>query len=247
MGARENRTGVYEMPNNPDIPDLFRIALRDLRLSLRTHTAATVVAYDSTKQKVTVTVDILQVIKDNAATPTVRNPNPVKAQDPVTLKNIPVAWPRTNSGYFTLPLNPGDTGELHVQDRSLEQWLKIGKATDPVSAFTHNLAHSVFHPTIQSDPTPINPPTGTDPTAAVIEGPLVKLGALAAHPLIKGTELVSAFTAYTGAIASAGATWGATVPPTPASNGAFIGSLITATATLATSIASWSSTKSLTE
>ncbi len=174
MGNREQRAGPYEMPEDPKISDLFRSQIRNLRLALRTHTVCTVTAYNPTTQRVTVTVDILQVIKNNAITPSAANPAPTAVQDPVTLTNIPVAWPRTSSGYFTLPITPGDKGELHVQDRSLEAWLSLGTATDPVAAWTHNLADSVFHPAIFNAGDPITPPT--DQTAAVIEGPLVKVG-----------------------------------------------------------------------
>lgn len=196
MSARENRTGIFEMPNNPELPDLFRVALRNLKLQLRTHTVATVTAYDPTTQKATVTVDILQIIKDNFTPPTPADPNPTKAQAPVILADIPVAWTRTNSGYQTLPLNPGDTGELHVQDRSLEQWLKLGAATDPISAFTHSLADSVFHPTVHADNNPITPPT--DQTAHVIEGiPFIKLGRNATLGIARLNDPVAASAAMT--------------------------------------------------
>ena len=80
MSSRENRTGIFEMPNTPELPDLFRVALRNLKLQLRTHTVATVTAYNPTTQKVSVTVDILQIIKDNYTPPTPTNPNPTKPQ-----------------------------------------------------------------------------------------------------------------------------------------------------------------------
>jgi hypothetical protein len=246
MGNRENRTGIFELGQNPELADLFRVALRSLTLSLRTHTVGTVVAYNPATQKSTVRVDILQVIKDLQTRPTPANPNPTSTQDPVILTNIPVAWPRTGAGFLHFPLNPGDTGELHVQDRTLQAWLTLGNATDPVGAFTHSLADSVFHPNVAPDTNPMTPPA-LFATHAVLDGPLIALGAVAASPLVKGTELASAFTTYTATVAAAGATHAAAQPPNPISNAAYLVAITTATAVLASSIANWLSLKSFTE
>jgi hypothetical protein len=177
MTDRANRTGVYEMPQNPDLADLFRVAMRGMQLQLRAHTSATVTAVSANGRKVSVAVNILQVIKDHTKTPTVADPNPTTTQPPVVLKDIPLAVQETLLGKFTLPVSVGDTGELHVQDRSLAQWLDLGVAVDPVSAFAHSLQDSVFHPTIHSDVSGRDP---IDQTATVVDGAaLVKIGAAA--------------------------------------------------------------------
>jgi hypothetical protein len=188
MAQRENRVGVFEMPQDPELADLFRIALRSLQLQMRTHSVGTLVTYNANTQRANVSVDILQIIKDNSKAPTNADSNPTTTQAPVQLKDIPVHWPGTNSAYQTFPLLPGAKGELHVQDRSIQGWLELGIATDPVSAFTHTLADAVFHPSPLV--TPITPPT--DLTAAVLEGPLVKVGRLAVDFPIKGTALAAA-------------------------------------------------------
>jgi hypothetical protein len=237
------------MPNEPEISDLFRIALRGLRLSMRTHTVCTVVSYNPATQKVTVLVDILGVVKNLITPATPINPNPTSKQTPITLKDIPVGWPRTSQGYLTFPLTPGTKGELHVHDRSLDRWLTLGLATDPIAAWTHNLADSVFHPAVFNDADPITPPTSL--THAVIEGPLIALGAGAANPLaspvLVGTEVITAFTTYTSAVATALTAWGLTVPATPISNGVFIGALGAANAALILTIPGWPSAKVFTE
>jgi hypothetical protein len=190
MGNRENRTGVFELGQNPELADLFRVALRGLTLALRTHTVGTVVAYNPATQRATVRVDILQVIKNLNAVPTAVNPNPTSTQIPVVLTNIPVAWPRSGGGYLTFPLATGDTGELHVQDRTLQQWTALGQATDPVGAFTHSLADSIFHPNVHPDTKPITPPT--DLTAAVLHHDLrIKLGRAAALGVARLTDTTS--------------------------------------------------------
>jgi hypothetical protein len=233
--GRENRTGLFEMPRNPDEADLFLVQLRQLALSLRTHTVCEVKTYNPATQTATVTVDILQVVADNSVQPSASNPSPTKTRDPRVLKDIPVAWPRTSSGYLTFPLNPGDKGELHVQDRSLDAWLALGQATDPIAAWTHELADSVFHPHIFNTGNPITPPT--NPTATVLHGnTLIFLGALANAPVLRGTEVMAAFTTYTAAIAAA-----------PIDPVGFIAAVKAATAALALTIATWPSKKTFTE
>jgi hypothetical protein len=242
---RSLRTGIYELDQEPELPDLFRVALRNQSLRTRTHTVARVVTYDPATQRVTVTVEVPQVIKDHVTPATPAKPNPVKTQDPVVLQSIPVAWPSTGTGYITFPLVPGDTGELHIQDRSLKLWLETGLPRDPVTAWTHSLADAVFHPGLRATPAPITPPTSL--TATVVEGPLVNLGALANQPVLKGTLVAQAFTTYCTTVATAYAAWLLVVPPTAVSNGAFINALGGANASLLTSITSWPSLKVFTE
>lgn len=176
--ARENQTGVFEIPQDPKLADLFRAALRNLKVQIRTHTVGTVISYDATTQRADVLVDVLQVVRDNFTPATPATPNPVATLPPVELKGIPVAWPRAGSSYLTFPLLPGNKGEIHIQDRNLGQWIQLGQAADPVSTITHALTDGVFHPNIYPDTDPIAPPT--DQAAAVLEGDAVKLGRLAA-------------------------------------------------------------------
>ena len=172
--GRENKTGVFEIPQDPKLADLFRAALRNLKVQIRTHTVGTVTAYDAATQRADVTVDVLQVVRDNFTEPTSANPNPVSTLPAVQLKGIPVAWPRAGGSYLTFPLSAGDTGEVHIQDRNLGQWIQLGEASDPVSAITHALGDGVFHPNIYPDNAPISPPT--DQGAAVLESDAIKLG-----------------------------------------------------------------------
>lgn len=249
MGNRDLRTGVYELPKDPKIADLHRESGRKDRLTIRTHSVGTLVAYNPATQTATVSVDILQVIKDLNATPTAVNPNPTSIQAPIVLEGVPVYWPRSGTSYATFPLLPGDKGELHIQDRSIEAWKLAGIPTDPVAAWTHSMADAVFHPANFVKTTPIVPPT--DQTAHVIEGPLVKLGRLATEPVLKGLQATGdlsgvlatgtvAFTAWLAATSNGAA-------PTAAANGAFILATGPLFATLSALLPNWLSTKTLTE
>lgn len=76
----------------------------------------------------------------------------------------------------------------------------------------------------------------------VLSSALTELSTGPLEPVLKGTTLSAAFTAYTGSIASAGATHAGS-PKMAADNAAFITALIAATAALAATIATWISAK----
>lgn len=259
--GREERAGVLDLRENPSLGDLLNAIARNVRVTLRTATVVSVapsqkqpLGYDPTTQLCSLLVQQL--------TTTI---NPKKAtgagstitQPPVLLVNVPVAWPRTGAGYLTFPLAIGDTGELIIQDRSLQEWLKKGFPVDPIDNWTHNRGDGVFHPGLHSNRLDKRLPA-TDQTATVLEGPAlagVKLGRLASSPLVKGTPLVAAFNTYNVTVQAAAVLAalggvpppGTPVPPTPVSNAAFIATLAVATATLNTAIAASLSTKVLTE
>lgn len=251
MTARENRTGLYEMPNDPELPDLFRVQLRQAALQLSTHSVARVVAssthplgYNPATQTAAVQVEILQVVKDNFTQPNPASPNPVNLQTPVLLDGVKVKWTSTASGRFTLPLVIGDTGELHVQDRSIDRWRQTGIPSDPVSAFIHMLGDSVFHPSKLTDVDPLVPPTSQ--AAAVIDGPLVHLGALATEPLLLGIGFGTPMATYITALNTASLAWDASLKD-PAATVVYLNAISAAVKIFFASIASWLSTKSFTE
>jgi hypothetical protein len=173
MSDRANRTGPHELRLTPGLADLIRVAVRNAMLEVRTHTVCTVKSYDPVKQRVNVVVDQRQRIKDPNNP---RDPNATFLQPPAPLDDIPVAWPRTKAGSLTFPLVPGDKGELHVQDRALDGYLVAGLPSEPARQWTHNLADSTFHPCLYHDAAPLNPPTGTDQDATVLDGDKIKIG-----------------------------------------------------------------------
>lgn len=212
MPSRENRAvDPFDIPNEPELEDLLRMLARAIKLSIRTHATATVVTYNPATQKAVIQVGSLPVVKvtDPTKLPTRLlalkgvPPNATAILQPLQLANIPVYWPRTAAGYQTFPLTVGDTGELHIQDRSLETWLLLGIATDPVLAFTHALKDSIFHPGLHPDTAPIVPPT--DLTATVLDGTAaIKIGAAAVSAIAKATELVALVDAAVTAAIAAG-------------------------------------------
>lgn len=238
MSDRANRTGIWELLQNPEFEDLIRVAVRNAALEMRTHTMCTVKSYNPVTQTVNVTVDMRQRIKDPSKLPTAADPNPTFLQEPAPLDNIPVAWPKTQKGYVTFELGEGDRGELHVQDRALDGYIPTGLQAEPARHWTHALADSVFHPTTVHTAGAITPPTSL--VGTVIEGTLVKLGAGAVDPAMKSPPWI----AYVAAVEAASVAWLATQPDlTPASNTIFIAALGAANKVLFSTPAAWVSAK----
>lgn len=224
----------------PKLTELALLIRKITSMGLRVSVPGRVVMYNSATQIANVQVEILTV-----------KPDPITGLDvpfpPLVISNVPVVFPHngTNAG-LTFALVPGvTTGELRFMDRAIGRWLTTGAPSDPGKPGAHKFEDAIFVPGLHPTTQPIA--QAADPSTVLDSLTTIKLGLAATNPILKGTPLATAFTTYTTAIAIAGATWAAIVPPTAASNGAFISALITATATLATSIATWASTKSFTE
>lgn len=212
MGSREDQTGdAWSVTQDPELEDLLRAWARQIKLAIRTHVPATLVAYNPATNRALLSVEILQVVRVTDAAQIPKGitsligvpPNAEAVLAPVQLKDVPVQWPSTSKGWITFELTPGDTGMLHVSDRSLEAWLLKGIPTDPIFPFTHALKDSVWHPGQLPSTKPFVPPP--DVAATVIQGTAIKLGPLAVSTAIKGTELVALIDAAIAAAITAGA------------------------------------------
>lgn len=221
--GRENTTGDAFTPRQTaELEDLFRSEARKIKLTIRTHIPAKVLLYNPATNTATIQLQMLQVVRvvDPTRLPSrvtiIKGtpPNQEATLAPVELKEIPVVWPRTKSGWITFPLTTGDEGMVHISDRSLEAWKQLGNPVDPVFAFTHALKDSTFHPGLSSTVNPIVPPP--DVAATVIEGkPMIKLGPLAVEGVVKDatllTELINAVTATTTVPTDGGASFKTTL------------------------------------
>lgn len=198
MSRKPRDKDPYDMPPDPSWEQIFRVVERKVKLQIRTHVPASVISYNAATQTAMVQVQHLQVVKvlDIAKAPKTavalkgEPPNADATLAPIQLPDIPVSWPRTNAGYITFPLMPGDTGELHVSDRSMKAWRLSGIPAEPASFFTHALKDSVFYPGLHADVNPIVPPT--DLTASVLDGALIKIGRTAVLAAARATDPLTA-------------------------------------------------------
>ena len=215
MSADVNVAGdPYALKDEPTLGDLFRCHGRKVALSIRTHVPATVVAYNPVTNTASVTVQIQDVVRVKDLTKLPTNiagppegvpPNAEVTLLPQLLQEIPCQIYRTAAGYFSIPIATGDTGTLHVHDRSLEAWKTSGiPAKSPLLGLIHKLKDSVFEPGFSPITNPIVPPI--DLTATVVEGTLIKIGRLAALAAARATDPVGSSTsmiAWAGVVESA--------------------------------------------
>ena len=227
------------MPAEPTLADLLRHTAREVKLQIRTHAPATVISYDAARQTVRVRVDHLLTKPVISAADTARTlqQQPGSRLDeagesivlaPVILDGVPVAWLSTSTASFVLPMSPGDTGQIHVSDRSLDTWRDgvSGEAVDPVSATTHQLRSAVFVPGLRTRANPIASVTGTavqlDAEAPIEIGVSsldIKLGPAQQRPVARKTDTIALDAVSTNAITSAinavAAAAGIPAPPFP--------------------------------
>lgn len=179
-------TGVFDLPKEPSETDLLRFAQREAQIETRTSTMGKVLSFDPSTCTAAISVEIPQIV---------RVPNTTKHTlgKPFIVARMPVYFPADQNGkILTWPILPGQTGEIHVQDRDPAQWLKSGAYTDPISRATHWLSFGVFHPGIA--PSPVTQAHGpVDLTATVLNGSSqVKLGKNAVLGVARQTDEVSA-------------------------------------------------------
>jgi hypothetical protein len=190
----ENENALGLRRDNPTLTDFGKLLKRAALLGARVSIPGKVVTYDPATQTATIEAQLKPV----------RRTTDGEAQTlPLIMPNMPVAWPRTATGYLTFPLAVGDTGQLIVVDRAIQEWRRLGVATDPVMRHTHNLSDAVFYPGLHPDTTPITPPTSL--TATVLDGSTtINIGALAAESIAKAESLLAALdAAFTAAVSAA--------------------------------------------
>lgn len=202
MGGENRQVDAFDLGPEPDWSDFYRSLERRIKVSIRTHVPASIVTFEPTTSLAVVAVGAMPVVKlkDETRPPvgmvarTGKAPNANALLQPIQLTGVPVVWPSAAAGKLTIPLVAGDTGELHVHDRSISAWLLAGAPVDPVLACTHWLKDSTFHPGLR----PTASPTTVDPTATVLDGALaVKIGAAATLAAARTTDAVAASAALT--------------------------------------------------
>lgn len=236
--------------DDPNAIDMRDAIVRTVLLAISGIRIGVVKAYDPVKR----TADVQPVRRRVVWRKPVEQP--VVAQ-------APVGWWRFGGMVLAGELEPGDEVLLLTSEREVWPWYLQGGLVDPASERMHDRTDTIVMPWISNlkraitaratrsffmgreDGTAgITIPMDVPARIEVDAGPLgIVLGSGAVSPALLGTQVVSAMTTWTGAVGGAGTTWAATVPPTAISNGAFIGTLITATAALALTLPSWLAVK----
>jgi hypothetical protein len=242
---------MTEFNETESLDVVFGQVFDSLLCNVHTAMPARVVSFDRDAQ----TLSVQPVLK--------RKFRGVDPQPLPQIDDVPVVFPGSGDWWITVDIAVDSYVLLVFAERALESWLDQGGILDPQIARKFDLSDAIAIPGINPSPEALSPGVAADKITirkrdnsvyveldaltAVVEAASIKLGATATQPLVLGTTLAAAFTAWTAAVATAGGTWLGITPPTAVSNGAFIGALITATGTLAGTIANWNSTTSKTK
>lgn len=219
---------------SPDVSlaDLLLLLKKRVEFDLHVSAPATVVAYEPVTRMAQVTLGYIGV----TAIADVEAPLP-----PTILLNVPVAQPQSTTGWSTIPITPGTTGNVVFSDRGLQKWISSATiatpAVDPVTDRAHSPSDGVFYPGLI--PTPAAATTPHDNTAAVVEGPLVKLGAASTDFVIKGTTYAVAEATFLAGFSAWFTALAANMVAFPAMGAAFSAAQIPVNAAFAPILAAW--------
>ena len=138
-----------------DLAELLRKAMEHRLADVRTSMPARVSVYNLATQ----TVDVEPLVREITET----DSDDIEEALPV-ISSVPVSWPRGGGFFITFPLVPGDTGQIVICDRSIDQWRTKGSnintpgfgfAVDPLDKRKHGLAGAVFYPGLSDSLSPL--------------------------------------------------------------------------------------------
>lgn len=110
------------------------------QLNLHTALPCKVVSFDSSKQTVTLAVQVkMQLADGNGA-------------DIPPLVDVPVSFPRGGGFAVTFPLKAGDEGIAIFSERCIDGWWQNGNASTPLDFRLHDLSDAMFIPGVCSVP-----------------------------------------------------------------------------------------------
>lgn len=144
--ASEMRRGSGRMSfeQTPTLTEVIDGLVERHLYEMHTSLPVEIVSYDHGKNLATVQPVLKRKFKSEAASITL----PVIA-------NVPVAFPRMGDGHLRFPINTGDTGQLIINERSIDGWQVAGGIVDPQDTRKHALSDGVFYPGLAPDSKPM--------------------------------------------------------------------------------------------
>lgn len=168
--------------SKPTSADLMRAATSSATAKMRTAEPGIIVDYAADTQRATVALGLAV---------RVRAPDGTESHEaPVTLHDVPIAWPRAGGFSLTFPLTAGDEVLCVFSGRSLDEW-KLGASRVGVQASDPRrfaVQDAIAIPMVAAA-APL-PSTAIDAAALVLAGALVKLGDSTASDFVALASLV---------------------------------------------------------
>lgn len=135
-------------------------------------------------------------------------------EDLPIIPNVPIVFPGGGGFALTWPLNPGDPVLVVFCTFSPQQFRATGEVpSDPGDLRLHSLASAYAIPGIPPGGPPLPDPAAALP-AMVMDGPDIRLGALAMDPVANGAAVKAWIDALSTAVAPSGGGAITVTPPT---------------------------------
>jgi hypothetical protein len=150
-----------EFDETPSLSEVLSNAIESALLEVHTGLPCTVVSYDDSIDRVSVQLDIQQVLADYTY------------QNIEVLEDIPIMYQRSGNGdaYLKMPIKKGDTGWVFFGERALDNWLVSGKISPPFDFRRFNYSDAIYYPGLYPD----NKPIKEDPNNVVLKNDKIKL------------------------------------------------------------------------
>lgn len=114
--------------------ELFDSVIGQALLMTRTIMIGECVSFDESRN----TVDVQPVLKRKFS-------NRSEASLPPIIRDVPVAFYGAGGVVVTYKPEPGDVCELHIVDRAIDAWKKIGGIVDPAKPRHHDMSDAVAY------------------------------------------------------------------------------------------------------
>lgn len=153
-----------------ELAEMLRKVMDHRLAEVRTAMPVRVESYDV----VTQTVDVVPLVREITET-TVDDNDDIEEALPV-IPSVPVAFPRAGGFFVTFPIVTGDTGQIVICDRSIDQWRARGGAVPtvvgdgpevsysvhPLDKRQHHASAAVFYPGLADSLSPLLDAHATD-------------------------------------------------------------------------------------
>jgi hypothetical protein len=210
---------IFQSRAEPSLRDALDVVKKEVLLSLNCHAIATIQSFDPVLQTAKVTINYKKTFLQKD--PKTGVYGPVLVDYPVIF-DCPVFILQGGNAALTFPIQPGDTCDLHFNDRDIDNWFTSGTVGGPVAtgrlhAFADAIAYigrrSLKNPLPNYDSTRASLWNGTTRVAVntdkvLIENSSYRLNALLQELISDVKDLVTATAAITVLSAAPGSPTG---------------------------------------
>ncbi len=131
------------MTITPELAEIIADAIDDRLIDLHTSLPGVIQTYDETTQTATIEIQLQRLLEKADGTLT--------GETLPVIQNVPVWSYRTAKFFLSLPIEPGDTGDIIFSEASIGQWRAVDGIAAPDDVGRHTLSGAKFYPGLVKD------------------------------------------------------------------------------------------------